>query len=34
VRLPDEGLAFFHDLLRSASTWLDTNSYPNILGSR
>jgi hypothetical protein len=34
VRLPDEGLAFFHDLLRSASAWLDANSYPNILGSR
>jgi hypothetical protein len=33
VRLPDEGLAFFHDLLRSASAWLDANSYPNILGS-
>jgi hypothetical protein len=34
VRLPDPGLAWFHDLLRSASTWLDDNSYPNILGAR
>jgi hypothetical protein len=34
VRLPDDGLAFFHDLLRSASAWLDENSYPNILGSQ
>jgi len=34
VRLPDAGLAFFHDLLRSASAWLDANSYPNILGSK
>jgi hypothetical protein len=34
VRLPDAGLAYFHDLLRSASAWLDDNSYPNILGSR
>jgi len=34
VRLPDPGLAYFHDLLRSASAWLKHNSYPNILGSR
>ncbi len=34
VRLPDPGLAYFHDLLRSASAWLKNNSYPNILGSR
>ncbi|MGC2301377.1 MAG: hypothetical protein WA476_21405 [Acidobacteriaceae bacterium] len=34
VRLPDAGLAYFHDLLRSASAWLDDNSFPNILGSR
>ncbi|MGD0368762.1 MAG: hypothetical protein ABSA94_14990 [Acidobacteriaceae bacterium] len=34
VRLPDAGLAWFHDLLRSASAWLNENSYPNILGSR
>jgi len=34
VRLPDAGLAFFHDLLRAASAWLDENSYPNILGSK
>jgi hypothetical protein len=34
VRLPQEALVFFHDRLRSASTWLDDNSYPSILGSR
>lgn len=34
VRLPEEGLAFFHDLLRAAAAWLEDNSYPNILGSR
>jgi hypothetical protein len=34
LRLPDEGLAWFHDLLRSASAWLDDNSYTNILGVR
>jgi hypothetical protein len=34
VRLPEPGLAWFHDMLRSASAWLDDNSYPNILGSR
>ncbi len=32
VRVPEPGLAWFHDLLRSASAWLDDNSYPNILG--
>lgn len=34
VRLPNEGLGFFHDLLRSASSWLEENSFPNILGSK
>jgi hypothetical protein len=34
VRLPEAGLAWLHDLLRSASAWLDDNSYPNILGPR
>ncbi|HUB18775.1 MAG TPA: hypothetical protein VL990_09085 [Acidobacteriaceae bacterium] len=34
VRLPEPALAYLHDLLRSASAWLDDNSYPNILGSR
>jgi hypothetical protein len=34
VRLPDEGLGYFHDLLRSASSWLEENSFPNILGSK
>jgi hypothetical protein len=34
VRLPEAGLAYFHDLLRSAAAWLDDNSYSNILGSR
>lgn len=34
VRLPDEGLGYFHDLLRSASAWLEENSFPNILGSK
>lgn len=34
VRLPDPALAYFHDLLRAASAWLDENSYPNILGPR
>jgi len=34
VRLPEPGLAYLHDLLRSASAWLEDNSYPNILGSR
>jgi hypothetical protein len=34
VRLPEAGLAYFHDLLRSAAAWLDDNSYPNILGSQ
>ncbi|MFP5226311.1 MAG: hypothetical protein ACLGXA_01685 [Acidobacteriota bacterium] len=32
VRLPEPGLGYLHDLLRSASAWLDENSYPNILG--
>lgn len=34
VRLPNNAISFFHDLLRSASAWLDDNSYPNILGSK
>ena len=34
VRLPEEGLAWFHELLQSASAWLGENSYPNILGAR
>ncbi|HEX4036553.1 MAG TPA: hypothetical protein VHX37_00730 [Acidobacteriaceae bacterium] len=34
VRLPDEGLGYFHDLLRSASAWLEQNSFPNILGAK
>ncbi len=34
VRLPEQGLAYFHDLLRSAAAWLEDNSYPNILGPR
>lgn len=34
VRLPHDGLGFFHDLLRSASAWLEENSFPNILGSK
>lgn len=34
VRLPNDGLGFFHDLLRSASAWLEENSFPNILGSK
>lgn len=34
LRLPNPSLGFFHDLLRSASAWLDENSYPNILGTK
>jgi hypothetical protein len=34
LRLPEAGLGYLHDLLRSASAWLDDNSYPNILGPR
>jgi hypothetical protein len=34
VRLPEESLGWFHELLQSASAWLDENSYPNILGTR
>ena len=34
VRLPDEGLGYFHDLLRSAYAWLEQNSFPNILGAK
>jgi len=34
VRLPESGIGYLHDLLRSASAWLEDNSYPNILGPR
>lgn len=34
VRLPNSGINYFHELLRSASAWLEENSYPNILGSK
>jgi hypothetical protein len=34
VRFSSAGVSYFHDLLRSASAWLDDNSYPNILGSK
>lgn len=34
IRLPDAGVNYFHNLLRSAAAWLDENSYPNILGSK
>lgn len=34
VRFSSAGIGYFHDLLRSASAWLDDNSYPNILGSK
>jgi hypothetical protein len=34
VRLPESGVGYLHDLLRSASAWLEDNSYPNILGPR
>lgn len=34
TRLPNTGIAFVHDLFRSASGWLDENSFPNILGGK
>jgi len=34
VRLPNGCIGYFHDQLRAAATWLDENSYPNILGSK
>jgi hypothetical protein len=34
IRLPESGVAYLHDLLRSAAAWLEDNSYPNILGPR
>jgi hypothetical protein len=34
VRLPEEGVAWFHESLQSALAWLEENSYPNILGTR
>ncbi|HZZ39116.1 MAG TPA: hypothetical protein VFE06_08290 [Acidobacteriaceae bacterium] len=33
-RLPNEGVGYFHELLRSASAWLEENSYTHILGSK
>jgi len=34
TRLPNEGVGYFHELLRSASAWLEENSYTHILGSK
>lgn len=34
VRLPNEGVGYFHELLRSASAWLEENSYTHILGAK
>lgn len=34
VRLPHEALGYCHDLLRGASSWLEENSYTQILGSK
>ncbi|MGA7524922.1 MAG: hypothetical protein WBW84_20905 [Acidobacteriaceae bacterium] len=34
VRLPNEGVGYFHELLRSSSAWLEENSYTHILGSK
>jgi hypothetical protein len=34
VRLPGAAVGYLHDLLRSASAWLQENSYTNILGSK
>ena len=34
VRLPNEGVGYVHELLRSASSWLEENSYTHILGSK
>lgn len=34
VRFSNAGISFLHDLLRSASAWLDENSYPSILGAK
>lgn len=34
VRLPNEGVGYFHELLRSGSAWLEENSYTHILGSK
>lgn len=33
VRLPNAGIGYLHELLQSASAWLEENSYPSILGS-
>lgn len=34
IRLPNEGVGYFHELLRSAAAWLEENSYTHILGSK
>jgi hypothetical protein len=34
VRLPNGCISYFHELLRSATAWLNENSYPSILGSK
>lgn len=34
LRLPNEGVGYFHELLRSASSWLEENSYTHILGAK
>lgn len=34
VRMPNGCISYFHDLLRSATAWLNENSYPSILGSK
>lgn len=34
IRLPGNCIGYLHDSLRAATTWLDENSYSNILGSK
>lgn len=34
IRLPGNCIGYLHDSLRAATTWLDENSYANILGSK
>lgn len=34
MRLPGNCIGYLHDSLRAATTWLDENSYANILGSK
>lgn len=34
IRLPATCIGYLHDSLRAATTWLDENSYANILGSK